>query len=132
MRVIGMMSGTSGDGIDAAVVDFAGQPPALQWKLLKHIHLPFSAELQAEIFACFNPQTSGVDRLCALNFALGRAYAAAALQVIAESGLRPADIDLIGNHGQSVWHIPCGPAGFYPANRRSGAHRRTDRCDHRS
>jgi anhydro-N-acetylmuramic acid kinase len=109
MKVIGMMSGTSGDSIDAAVVDFSGQPPALQWKLLKHIHLPFSSELQSEIFTCFNPKTSGVDRLCALNFALGRAYAAAALRLIAECGLQPVDIDLIGNHGQSLWHIPSGP-----------------------
>ncbi len=109
MKVIGMMSGTSGDGIDAVVVDLNGQPPALQWKLLKHIHLPFAPELQAEIFACFNPQTSGVDKLCALNFALGRAYADAARQVIAASGLRSQEVDLIGNHGQSMWHIPSGP-----------------------
>jgi anhydro-N-acetylmuramic acid kinase len=109
MKVLGMMSGTSGDGIDAAIVEFAGQPPALQWKLLKHVHLPFPAEIQAEIFTCFNPATSGVDRLCALNFALGKVYAQSALQAIADSGLRPEDIDLIGNHGQSVWHIPSGP-----------------------
>jgi anhydro-N-acetylmuramic acid kinase len=109
MKVIGMMSGTSGDGIDSVVVELNGQPPALQWNLLKHIHVPFSTDLQAEIFACFNPATSGVDRLCALNFALGRAYAEVALQVIAQSGLQPQDIDLIGNHGQSVWHIPSGP-----------------------
>ncbi len=109
MKVLGMMSGTSADGIDAVIVDFAGQPPALKWRLIRHAHIPFAAELQAEIFACFDPKTSGVDRLCALNFALGRAYAAAALQVIAETGLQPQDVDLIGNHGQSVWHIPAGP-----------------------
>ena len=104
-----MMSGTSADGIDAVIVEFADQPPTLQWRLIRHAHIPFAAELQAEIFACFDPKTSGVDRLCALNFALGRAYAAAALQVIAETGLKPQDIDLVGNHGQSVWHIPSGP-----------------------
>lgn len=109
MRVIGMMSGTSADGIDAAIVELTGQPPSLIWKLIKHTHVPFSEEIQAEIFACFNPRTSGVDRLCALNFSLGRAYAQAALQVIEQCGLSPQDIDLIGNHGQSVWHIPFGP-----------------------
>lgn len=109
MKIIGMMSGTSGDGIDAAIVELTGQPPSLIWKLIKHTHVPFSEEIQAEIFACFNPKTSGVDRLCALNFSLGRIYAQAALQVIELSGLRPQDIDLIGNHGQSLWHIPFGP-----------------------
>ncbi len=109
MKVIGMMSGTSADGIDAVVVELSGQPPRLDWQLLKHIHVPFSTELQNEIFTCFNPKTSSVDRLCALNFALGRAYGNAALQVIDQSGLHPEDIQLIGNHGQSVWHIPSGP-----------------------
>ena len=108
MIVLGMMSGTSADGIDAAIVELTGQPPALNWKLIKHNHIPFSEAIQAEIFACFNPQTSGVDRLCALNFALGQAYAQAASQVIEQSGLHKQDIDLIGNHGQSVWHIPSG------------------------
>lgn len=109
MIVLGMMSGTSGDGIDAALVDFSGRPPALQWTLLKHVHMPFPSDVQAEIFACFNPQTSGVDRLCALNFALGRVYGEAALQAIAAAGLQPRDVQVIGNHGQSMWHIPSGP-----------------------
>lgn len=109
MIVLGMMSGTSGDGIDAAIVEFSGQAPALHWKLVKHVYITFPAEIQAEIFTCFNPATSGVDRLCALNFALGKVYGEAALQAIAESGLRPEEIDLIGNHGQSVWHMPTGP-----------------------
>jgi anhydro-N-acetylmuramic acid kinase len=109
MKIIGMMSGTSADGIDAAIVELSGQPPNLIWNLIKHIHVPFSDEVQVEIFGCFNPRTSGVDRMCALNFSLGRAYAEAALQLIEQSGLSPQDIDLIGNHGQSVWHIPSGP-----------------------
>lgn len=109
MKVLGMMSGTSGDGIDVVIVELSGQPPTLAWKLLKHVHLPFPPEVQAEIFTCFNPKTSGVDRLCALNFRLGRVYGEAALQAIAQSGLRREEIELIGNHGQSMWHIPSGP-----------------------
>lgn len=109
MRVIGLMSGTSADGIDAALVRLNGEPPVLEWKLEKHIHLDHAKELQAAIFAGFRPETGTVDRLCALNFALGEAFARAALAVIAAAGLRPQDVDLIGSHGQSLWHIPSGP-----------------------
>ncbi len=106
MLVIGLMSGTSADGTDAAIVRLEGAPPALTWKVLGHTHVPHPTALRDEIFACFRPETGSVDRLCRLNFTLGRAFGAAALQAIAEAGLTPADIDLIGSHGQTLWHIP--------------------------
>jgi N-acetylmuramic acid 6-phosphate etherase len=109
MIVIGLMSGTSADGIDAAVTQLDGAPPALSWKLLAHIHTPYPAELRAELFDSFRPETGTVDRLCALNFALGRTFGQAALHAIAAAGLRPEQADLIGSHGQTLWHIPTGP-----------------------
>jgi len=104
--VIGLMSGTSADGTDAAIVRLDGAPPTLTWDVLSHTHVPHPPELRDEIFACFRPETGSVDRLCRLNFALGRAFGEAALQAIAEARLTPADVDLIGSHGQTVWHIP--------------------------
>lgn len=108
MYVIGLMSGTSTDGIDAALVAIEGAPPTLQWQVIQYNNLPYPPALQAEIFACFRPETSSVDRLCRLNFALGRAFAAAALHCIVAAGRAPADVQLIGSHGQTVWHIPSG------------------------
>lgn len=108
MRIIGMMSGTSADGVDAVIVELSGQPPALNWKLLKHMHINYEPSLQAEIFTCFRPETSSVDRLCALNFALGEAYAGVVKSILAETGLKAEDIDLVGCHGQTLWHIPSG------------------------
>ncbi len=109
MIVVGLISGTSADGIEAVVTRLEGAPPALSWELLAHRHVPYAPELRAEVFAAFRPETGTVDRLCALNFALGRAFGEAALEVIAAAGLAPGQVGLIGSHGQTVWHIPDGP-----------------------
>jgi anhydro-N-acetylmuramic acid kinase len=104
--VIGLMSGTSVDGIDAAVVRLEGAPPSLKWEVLRHSHHSLDPELRAEIFVCFRPETGSVDRLCRLNFALGRAFGAAALDAAYEAGLSITEIDMIGSHGQTLWHEP--------------------------
>lgn len=104
--VIGLISGTSADGIDVALTRISGAPPPLSIELIAHQTVAYAPELRAEIFACFRPESSSVDRLCRLNVALGEAYAAAILQVIAESGFTPEQIDLIGSHGQTLWYDP--------------------------
>jgi anhydro-N-acetylmuramic acid kinase len=101
---MGLMSGTSADGVDAALVRLEGAPPSLAWEVLGYAHRSFTPELRAEIFICFHPETSSVDRLCRLNFALGRAFGAAALAVVHDTGLSMSDVDLIGSHGQTLWH----------------------------
>jgi len=98
------MSGTSADGMDLAIVDITGAPPAVSVKLIKHIQIDYAPELRAEIFACFRPESSGVDRLSRLNVALGEAYASAALALIDATNLKPDDIDLISSHGQTLWY----------------------------
>ncbi len=109
MYVVGLISGTSADGIDAAVVELDGAPPTLEWTLLAATEVPFDPQLSEMIFAAFRPETATVDRLCALNFYLGDALADAALTAIDLAGLHPQQVDLIGSHGQTVWHIPEGP-----------------------
>ena len=103
---IGLMSGTSADSIDAACVRFAGAPPRLDWELLSFITLPMTAELRREIFAAFRPETGTVDKLCQLNFTLGEWFAKASLEAVKAANLTPEQVDFIGSHGQTVWHIP--------------------------
>ena len=109
MRIIGLISGTSADGIDAAVVEVTGAPPQLDWRLHAFTSIPYPPALKARVFGAFQPATATVDKLCSLNFAIGEAFADAALQAAAAAGFAPEQIDLIGSHGQTVWHIPEGP-----------------------
>jgi len=106
--VVGLMSGTSVDGIDAAVVAIEGgegddRPTA---KLLAFRNSPFPANAKEEIFALFDPAKATVDRVGRLNVWLGELYAEAAMAIIEEAGLKPADIYAIGSHGQTIYHAP--------------------------
>ena len=111
--LVGLMSGTSVDGVDAAVVSVTGQGEAVTAELLAFFDTPFEPGLRRRIFACFDPQRATVRALGALHMELGGVYAAAALRAVHAAGLRPGQVDAIGSHGQTVWHEPCpseGPA----------------------
>lgn len=104
MRIIGLMSGTSADGIDAALCEIEGQPPQLQAKILAALTLDYQPEQRQCILAACQPSTGHVDTLCRLNFDLGEWFAEAVHQLMARAGVTAADIDLIASHGQTVWH----------------------------
>ena len=104
-RLIGLMSGTAADGIDAALIELDDTVPDKAVQLLAFETLPFASALQQQIFAIFTPDAQ-VDDLSQLNVALGEAFAAAALQLIANSGFSPQDIDIIASHGQTIRHFP--------------------------
>jgi anhydro-N-acetylmuramic acid kinase len=105
MRVIGLMSGTSLDGIDAAVVEFADDGEAApSWKVLAFTSTPFVSERRERIHAAIVHGNAAA--LCRLHADLGEWFAGAALQACAAAGLAPIDIDAIGSHGQTIWHEP--------------------------
>jgi N-acetylmuramic acid 6-phosphate etherase len=102
MIVMGLMSGTSADGTDAAVVRIQGDPACLQWELITHLNVPHSPELRAAILASFAHPS--LAEICQLNVRLGYAFAEAAIQALKIAG----SVDLIGSHGQTLWHHPTG------------------------
>ena len=104
MLIVGLMSGTSADGIDAALCEISGAPPHLEARIVHGISYAYPDGFQARILAASQPDSGRVDELCQLNFALGELFADATLRVIAESGRTPAEVDLVGSHGQTFWH----------------------------
>ncbi|BFU95119.1 MAG: Anhydro-N-acetylmuramic acid kinase [Nitrospira sp.] len=106
MKVIGLMSGTSGDGVDAALVEITGRKRSLQVKTLAAETLPYPRTLQQRILTASVSGTVG--EICHLNALLGEWFADAALQIIRAAKLRPSDVALIGSHGQTVHHLPHG------------------------
>lgn len=102
MKVVGLISGTSADGIDAALMDIAGVPPELSLKLLRYETFSYPRGLRERLFRL---TTDGsVAELCHLNFYIGELFATAAVKVASREGLDVSDLDLIGSHGQTAYH----------------------------
>src|SRR5713226_8483030 len=95
------MSGTSVDGIDAAVVEVSREDDALVVKLLGYAEAPMDEALRQRIHALFSPEQSRIDEVCEVNVLLGEAFAIAASQVLRQVGVHA---DLVASHGQTVWH----------------------------
>ncbi|MBF0320654.1 MAG: anhydro-N-acetylmuramic acid kinase, partial [Nitrospirae bacterium] len=109
-RIVGLMSGTSHDGVDAALAEITNIDGShVKARVIKHIHIPYSRKLQEDIRRAFSGDTR---HICGLNFALGEVFAKAAIKVL--SGANPVDIDAIASHGQTIWHIP--PRGKTPGS----------------
>ena len=104
--IIGLMSGTSVDGVDAALVLVSGNSRETEVDLVESTCYPFSAELRQRIFDLFQPKTSRIDEVCQVNFLIGRAFAEAAMTVAKAAKLPIESVDLIGSHGQTVYHLP--------------------------
>ena len=105
-HVVGMMSGTSVDGVDAALVEISGTDSEPKVKLLAFENKPYPPQVREKIFSLFTPANATVDKVGYMNFLLGEIYAKSALSVIEKAGLKPEEIDVIGSHGQTIWHAP--------------------------
>ena len=103
--VIGLMSGSSADGVDAALVRLRGSGESLSWRLLRHETLQYSPKVRDLILRCIEPGGGDAASICRLNILLGELFARAAAHVAARAGLDLQAVDLIGSHGQTVQHL---------------------------
>lgn len=100
MRVLGMISGTSHDGIDVAVVDFRLTGGLLEGRVGHTASTPYPAELRARLIEALPPARTTLAEVCELDTLIGQSFAAAAASAIALGG----PVDLIVSHGQTVYH----------------------------
>lgn len=109
MLVIGLMSGTSADGIDAALVEWPEGEDATPFRLVAHAHLPHPALLQQRIHTLAAGGLPGPEVLrevAALDVELGERFAEAAHEATKQAGLTMERIDGVASHGQTIAHHP--------------------------
>ncbi|MCF6471238.1 anhydro-N-acetylmuramic acid kinase [Nonomuraea sp. MG754425] len=104
MRILGMISGTSHDGIDVAVVDFEPAGSVLEGRVRHTASTPYPGELRARLIAALPPAPTTLAEVCELDTLIGQSFAEAAAAAIAAAG----PVDLVVSHGQTVYHWVAG------------------------
>jgi len=100
MRVLGLLSGTSHDGIDVVVVDFAEHDGALRGAVLHEDSVPYAPDLRARLVAALPPAQTTLAEVCELDTLIGQAFADVAASAAASVG----GVDAVCTHGQTVYH----------------------------
>lgn len=104
MKIIGLMSGTSADGIDVALCDITGEPPQLSATVIATYFEAYPPDLRDRILKSCQWDTSQVDEICILNVDLAEFFSTAILTMLKNVDIPPSEVDLIGSHGQTIWH----------------------------
>lgn len=102
--LVGLMSGTSADGISAAAVRFGDRSAVPRATLLAYHDVPYSAAQRDRLLRALDG--ASLANLARLDFELGSWLGDAALAVIAAAGLAPRDVSAIASHGHTIWHDP--------------------------
>ena len=105
-RIIGLISGTSADGVSTVAADISGSGIETEIKILASETYPYPDGLRRDVFELFAPESSTVDKISHMNFVLGEVFAEAARRLLADHGIEPDGVDLIGSHGQTIHHLP--------------------------
>lgn len=119
MLIIGLMSGTSLDGVDASLVK-VDENKTPKFKELDNLFIPYSNELKNKVLAASNKNSSNVQLICSLNVELGYIYLEATKKILEKNNLKQSDITFVTMHGQTIWHNPNNMDGFYSSTLQIG------------
>jgi len=119
MRVLGLMSGTSADGIDVALVRVEGRPPGLRARLEGFACFPYPQRVRREILRIASGEPASAGEIAKLDVLVGELFAKAALDACKKFRVSPRNVNLIGSHGQTIFHQ--GQAAPYLGTRRIAA-----------
>ncbi|MHC4254925.1 MAG: anhydro-N-acetylmuramic acid kinase [Planctomycetota bacterium] len=106
LRIAGLMSGTSADGVDVAIVDIKDNRHAIN--LIAFETFSYPAALRRAIFKLFQPSTARLDDICHFNFVLGEVFANSITKLCKKAKIALNTIDLAGSHGHTIFHNPRG------------------------
>ncbi|HTR96820.1 MAG TPA: anhydro-N-acetylmuramic acid kinase [Candidatus Acidoferrales bacterium] len=104
--IVGLMTGTSADAVDAALVRFRGRGLAAGHRVLAYRESPLDDALRREVLEIAAAETLAPERLMRLDATLGERYADAVLELLRAEGIEPGAVAAIGSHGQTVRHLP--------------------------
>lgn len=105
-KIIGLMSGTSLDGLDIALCLCRNSGRETQVRLLNFITLPYSNDFKADIKSIFSRKDADLEKVCLLNELVGIKHAEMILSALQQWGLSPNEVDAIASHGQTIFHAP--------------------------
>ncbi|WP_035052308.1 anhydro-N-acetylmuramic acid kinase AnmK [Carnobacterium pleistocenium] len=103
---VGIMSGTSLDGVDAALVEIHGTNTDTTVQLMEFTTYPLSTEIVKKIKDVLSVETSSVDKICSLNVELGYVFSEAAKAVCEKADFALDQVDFVASHGQTIYHLP--------------------------
>ena len=120
MLAVGLMSGTSLDGVDVVLCDITGEDEDTQVKQLKFKTYEIPEYLRDKIRKCCSRDLVPVELICSLNFELGQLFAESVKKLCKESSVNLEDIAFIASHGQTIFHIPKALSDYIPSTLQIG------------